>query len=36
MKVKRKTINEIYAEVIEDMYDKESAAGGAVKAPLHT
>ena len=36
MKVKRKTINEVYAEVIEDMYDKESAQGAGAKAPVHT
>ncbi|MEA2452998.1 MAG: long-chain acyl-CoA synthetase [Actinomycetota bacterium] len=36
MKVKRKTINEVYATVIEDMYDKESAPGAGAKAPVHT
>ena len=36
MKVKRKTINEVYAEAIEGMYDKESPAGGAAKAPVRT
>ena len=36
MKVKRKTINESYAEAIEDMYDKESALGAAAKAPVRT
>jgi long-chain acyl-CoA synthetase len=35
MKVKRKKINEIYAEAIEDMYNKESASGAGAKAPLH-
>ena len=34
MKVKRKQINEIYADVIEDMYDKESATAAGAKAPL--
>ena len=34
MKVKRKKINEIYAEAIEDMYNKESASGAGAKAPL--
>lgn len=36
MKVKRKKINEIYADAIEDMYDKESASGAGAKAPLRT
>jgi long-chain acyl-CoA synthetase len=36
MKVKRKQINEFYADVIEDMYDKESPTGAAAKAPLRT
>jgi long-chain acyl-CoA synthetase len=35
MKVKRKKINEIYADAIEDMYVKESPAGAGAKAPLH-
>ncbi len=34
MKVKRKKINEIYADTIEDMYDKASAQGAGAKAPL--
>ena len=34
MKVKRKQINEIYADVIEGMYNKESASGAGAKAPL--
>ena len=36
MKVKRKTINEIYADAIEDMYDKESAPSGTATAPVRT
>jgi long-chain acyl-CoA synthetase len=36
MKVKRKTINEIYAEVIEDLYDKESPVGAGARAPVRT
>ena len=36
MKVKRKTINEIYGDAIEEMYSKESPPGAAIKAPLHT
>jgi long-chain acyl-CoA synthetase len=34
MKVKRKSINEIYAEVIEDMYDRESPQAGGASAPI--
>jgi long-chain acyl-CoA synthetase len=34
MKVKRKSINELYADAIEDMYVRESAAAAAVKAPV--
>ena len=34
MKVKRKQINEIYGDAIEDMYDKASSTARAVKAPL--
>ncbi|MEA2433049.1 MAG: long-chain acyl-CoA synthetase [Actinomycetota bacterium] len=34
MKVKRKQINEIYGEVIEDLYTKDSPSAGAGKAPL--
>ncbi|HEX2059051.1 MAG TPA: long-chain fatty acid--CoA ligase [Actinomycetota bacterium] len=34
MKVKRKTINEIYGDAIEEMYSKESPDGAAIKAPL--
>ncbi|HWC14753.1 MAG TPA: long-chain fatty acid--CoA ligase [Actinomycetota bacterium] len=36
MKVKRKTINEIYADAIEDMYDKESPSAGTASAPVRT
>ena len=36
MKVKRKKINEIYAESIEGMYDKESPSGAGAKAPVRT
>jgi long-chain acyl-CoA synthetase len=36
MKVKRKQINEIYADVIEDMYNKESASAAGAKAPVRT
>ena len=34
MKVKRKQINEIYADVIEDIYDRESAQGAGAAAPV--
>ena len=34
MKVKRKTINEIYGDVIEDLYDKESPSVAAAAAPV--
>ena len=34
MKVKRKTINEIYGDAIEEMYSKETPDGAAIKAPL--
>ena len=33
MKVKRKQINESYADAIEDMYNRESAAAAGAKAP---
>ena len=33
MKVKRKQINEIYADVIEGMYDKESPQAAGAAAP---
>ena len=34
MKVKRKTINEIYDDAIEDMYRKDSPAAGTASAPV--
>jgi long-chain acyl-CoA synthetase len=36
MKVKRKQINEIYAAVIEDIYDRESPQSGGASAPIRT
>ncbi|MGI8408016.1 MAG: AMP-dependent synthetase/ligase, partial [Actinomycetota bacterium] len=36
MKVKRKQINEIYADVIEGMYDKSSPAAEGAAAPVRT
>ena len=36
MKVKRKQINESYADAIKDMYKKESPTGAAAKAPVRT
>ena len=34
MKVKRKSINEIYGDVIENMYDRESPTAAAAAAPV--
>lgn len=34
MKVKRKSINEIYGDVIEDLYKKDSPAGAGASAPV--
>ncbi|HYN35584.1 MAG TPA: long-chain fatty acid--CoA ligase [Actinomycetota bacterium] len=34
MKVKRKQINEIYGEVIEDLYKKDTASTGSASAPI--
>ncbi|MGH2731277.1 MAG: AMP-dependent synthetase/ligase [Actinomycetota bacterium] len=36
MKVKRKQINEIYADAIEDMYSKDTPSAGAARAPVRT
>jgi long-chain acyl-CoA synthetase len=36
MKVKRKTINEIYGDVIEDIYNRESPQVAAAAAPVRT
>ncbi|MEA2461636.1 MAG: long-chain acyl-CoA synthetase, partial [Actinomycetota bacterium] len=36
MKVKRKQINQLYDEVIEGMYDRESPAAAGAKAPVRT
>jgi long-chain acyl-CoA synthetase len=36
MKVKRKTINDIYANVIEDIYNRESPQVAAAAAPVRT
>jgi long-chain acyl-CoA synthetase len=33
LKVKRRTIGELYSAVIEEMYDRESPQSGAAKAP---
>jgi len=33
---KRKSINELYADVIEGMYDKESASAEGAAAPIRT
>jgi long-chain acyl-CoA synthetase len=36
MKVKRKQINEIYADVIEEIYNRESPQAGGASAPVRT
>jgi long-chain acyl-CoA synthetase len=36
MKVKRKQINQLYGDVIEDMYDRESPQSAGAKAPVRT
>ncbi|HVL64404.1 MAG TPA: long-chain fatty acid--CoA ligase [Actinomycetota bacterium] len=36
LKVKRKQINEIYGDAIEDMYRKDSPTAASVKAPVRT
>ncbi len=35
LKVKRRTIGELYTTVIEEMYDRESPQSGAAQAPTH-
>jgi long-subunit acyl-CoA synthetase (AMP-forming) len=34
MKVKRRKINELYGDVIEDIYNRESPDAAAARAPL--
>jgi long-chain acyl-CoA synthetase len=36
LKVKRRTINQVYAEAIEEMYDRSSSEVSAASAPRHT